>query len=219
MVHPKNKKSIINDKLIVSVNNLFVNYEENEVIKNLSFQISKGDKAVITGESGRGKSTILNTLLGFVPISKGEISFFDKKLTAKNISKIRSRIAWLPQETALHFDSINDIIYSLFSLKINKPNTPSKTEIDQIFNQLNILPNLLDKEIDEISGGQKQRILLAGALLLKKDILIIDEPTSDLDEKNKKLITDFILSLKDITVIAVSHDAYWIEKSSKIIAL
>ena len=219
MVHPKNKKSIINDKLIVSVNNLFVNYEENEVIKNLSFQISKGDKAVITGESGRGKSTILNTLLGFVPISKGEISFFDKKLTAKNISEIRSRIAWLPQETALHFDSINDIIYSLFSLKINKPNTPSKTEIDQIFNQLNILPNLLDKEIDEISGGQKQRILLAGALLLKKDILIIDEPTSDLDEKNKKLITDFILSLKDLTVIAVSHDAYWIEKSSKIIAL
>ncbi len=219
MVHPKNKNPIPIDKRIVSVNNLSVNYENNEVIKNLSFQISKGEKAVITGESGKGKSTILNTLLGFVPISEGEIYFFNNKLTAENILKIRSRVAWLPQETALHFDTVNDIIYSLFNLKINKTKYPSKFEIDQILQNLNIPSTIPDKEIDEISGGQKQRILLAGALLLKKDILIMDEPTSDLDEKNKKSITDFILSQKDLTVITASHDAYWIERSSKIIAL
>jgi len=73
--------------------------------------------------------------------------------------------------------------------------------------------------MDEISGGQKQRILLASALLLKKNILIIDEPTSALDEKNKKLITDIILNQKDLSVIAVSHDPYWIKNSNKIIDL
>ena len=219
MKYSNKKRTNTTDIPIISVNNISISYEENEVIKNLSFQVEKGDKVVITGESGRGKSTILNTLLGFIKISSGDIFLFDDKLSAENISKIRSKIAWLPQETALHFDSVHDIIYSLFSLKINKQNAPSNTEVNRILNNLNISPNLLNKEMDEISGGQKQRILLAGALLLKKDLLIIDEPTSDLDEKNKKQITDFILSQKDLTVIAVSHDAYWIEKSNKIIAL
>lgn len=204
---------------LISVNNISISYDENEVVKNLSFQLSKGDKAVITGESGKGKSSILNALVGFIPISNGNIFFSNVELLPKNIGEIRSNIAWLPQETALHFDSVKEIIYSLFSLHKNKPNTPSKAEIHQLLNKLNISPVLLDKEIDEISGGQKQRILLAGALLLKKEVLIIDEPTSDLDEKNKKLITNFILTQKELTVIAVSHDAYWIENSNKNIAL
>ena len=119
----------------------------------------------------------------------------------------------------MHFDSVKDIIYSLFDLKVNKANTPSKHEIEQMLENFNISPDLLEKEIDEISGGQKQRILLAGAVLLKKEILIIDEPTSDLDERNKKLIADFFLFQKDFTVIAVSHDAYWIQNSNKILDL
>ena len=219
MGYPDKKRINTTSTPIISVNNISIFFDENEVIKNLSFQVEKGDKVVITGESGKGKSSILNALLGFIKISAGSIYFFDKELSAENISEIRSSIAWLPQETALHFDTVKEIIYSLFSLKINKQNTPSESEVNQILNDLNISPDQLNREIDEISGGQKQRILLAGALLLKKGILIVDEPTSDLDEKNKKTITDFILSQKDLTVVAVSHDSYWINHSSKIIAL
>ena len=219
MGHPENNIANATGTPFISVKNISIFYDQNEVIKNLSFLVEKGDKVVITGESGRGKSSILNALLGFIEISAGSISFLDKELSVENISEIRSYIAWLPQETALHFDTVSEIIYSLFSLKINKPNTPSEAQVNQMLNDLNISPDQLDKEMDEISGGQKQRILLAGALLLKKDVLIIDEPTSDLDEKNKKTITNFILSQKDLTVVAVSHDPYWIEQSSKIIAL
>lgn len=219
MEDPNHKRQKKIETPVISVNNISIRYEDLQVIKDLSFQISKGEKVVITGESGRGKSTILNALLGFIPLYDGEIYFYDKKLSSQNLQEIRSKTAWLPQETALQFESIHDIIYSLFTLKANRSNAPSKSTIDQTLKNLNIAPEILDKEIDEISGGQKQRILLAGALLLKKEILIMDEPTSDLDEKNKKLITDFILSQKELTVIAVSHDAYWTEKSNKIIDL
>ncbi len=219
MGQPNKKKSNTVGTTIISVNNVSISYEENIVIKKLSFQVKKSDKVVITGESGKGKSSILNVLLGFIPISNGNIFFSDIELLPKNIGEIRSNIAWLPQETALHFNSVKEIIYSLFSLQKNKPNTPSKADIHQLLSQLNISSILLDKEMDEISGGQKQRVLLAAALLLKKEILIIDEPTSDLDEKNKKLITDFILTQKELTVIAVSHDPYWIKHSNKIITL
>ena len=219
MGDPNHKRQNNIETPAISVNNISIHYEDQQVIKNLSFQISKGEKVVITGESGRGKSTVLNALLGFIPLFDGTIYFFDKELNSQNLQEIRSKTAWLPQETALQFESVHDIIYSLFTLKANRSNAPSKSTIDQTLKNLNISPKILNKEIDEISGGQKQRILLAGALLLKKEILIIDEPTSDLDEKNKQLITDFILSQKDLTVITVSHDAYWIQKSDKIIAL
>ncbi len=208
-----------NHNSLVSANNISVIYETNEVIKNLSFQINKGEKVVITGESGKGKSTILNALLGFIPIINGEVILFNKDLSSENIAEIRSQVAWLPQETTLHFKSVNEIIYSPFTFHVNKLNSPPKSEVNQILKSLNILPELLNKEIDEISGGQKQRILLASALLLKKKLLIVDEPTSSLDEKNKKSITDFILSQNNLTVLAVSHDPYWIQQSDKIIAL
>ncbi|MEN8185589.1 MAG: ATP-binding cassette domain-containing protein [Bacteroidota bacterium] len=204
---------------IISVNNISIIYEKEEVIKDLSFQIKKGEKAVITGESGKGKSTILNSLLGFVPISNGEIFISDKKLVPDNILEIRNKVAWLPQETSLDFQNVNDIIYTPFTFKSNKHNFPSNSEVDQILNSLNISSKLLQNEIDEISGGQKQRILLASSLLLKKDILIIDEPTSALDTENKKQITDFVMSQNNLTVLAVTHDIYWIEQSDKIIAL
>lgn len=219
MEHSIKKKLQIIDKPVISVNNISVNFEDNEIIKNLSFQIKEGEKAVITGESGKGKSTILNTLLGFIPISKGEIYLFDKQLSIKNLTEIRSQTAWLPQETALHFESVNHIIYTLFTFKANKSKYPSKSKINHLLNSLNLLPELLNKEIDEISGGQKQRLLLASVLLLNKKLLIVDEPTSSLDEKNKKLVTDLILSQKDLTVLSTSHDPYWIQQSDKIIAL
>ncbi len=204
---------------IISVNNISIVYDNKNIISNLSFQLNRGEKVAITGESGRGKTTLLNALTGFVPLTNGEIFWGDKKLEPENITEIRSNIAWLPQETALYFNNISEIIYTPFTFKNNKANYPTTSMINQIFNEFNLSPDIINNEIDEISGGQKQRILLATALLLKKPILIIDEPTSNLDENNKKRITDYVLSQKNLTVIAASHDPYWIEKSDRIISL
>ncbi len=207
------------EKSILSVNNISVFYDDKRIIKDLTFQVKRGEKVVITGESGKGKTSVLNAILGFIPIKYGETYFFGKKLSSDNISEIRENTAWLPQETSLNFDSVNEMIYTPFDFKVNQINYPSTEEIDSMFNYLNISKDLLAKQVDEISGGQKQRLLLASAMLLKKDVLIIDEPTSALDEENKKRITNYILSQKDLTVIAATHDTYWIENSNQIIAL
>ena len=96
---------------------------------------------------------------------------------------------------------------------------PKKDDIDSLFSKFHLTEDLKSKKVKEISGGQKQRILLISCLLLKKPLLLLDEPTSALDKSIRKRVTDHILSIKDITVIASTHDEYWIKNSDKLIQL
>ena len=208
---------MVND--ILNIENIKVEYDNEPVFQDLSFTIKKGDKIAVTGDSGKGKTSLINALLGFVPITQGKITWFGKKLNKENLMDIRKEISWLPQETALYFESVKEMIYTPFSFKNNKANIPTEKEIFKIFKIFNLPEDILNKNIDEISGGQKQRLLLTGIFLLHKPVMILDEPTSSVDENNKKIITDFILSKKELTLIAISHDPYWIELSQKIIAL
>lgn len=205
--------------MIIQVKNIKIAYGSQVVIERLSFEVAKGEKVAITGESGKGKSTVLNVLAGFTPILSGEIVLFDKSLDQSNIAFIRKQIAWLPQETALQFDSVQEMIDAPFEFSANVENKPTTSQIQEVFENLSLPLGLLKKTPATISGGQRQRVLLASSILLKKSLLITDEPTSALDEANRKRITDYVLSQKDLTVIASTHDKYWMEKSDKIIAL
>ena len=205
--------------MVIQVKNIKVVYGSQVVIENLSFEIEQGQKVAITGESGKGKSTVLNVLAGFTPFQSGEILLFDKSLDETNIAFIRQQLAWLPQETALHFDSVREMIDAPFEFAANEANKPTQSQIQEVFENLSLPLELLDKTPATISGGQRQRILLASSMLLKKPLLITDEPTSALDEANRERITDYVLSHKELTVIASTHDKYWMEKSDKIIAL
>ena len=205
--------------MVIQVKNIKVAYGSQVVIENLSFDIEQGQKVAITGESGKGKSTVLNVLAGFTPFQSGEIFLFDKSLDETNVAFIRQQIAWLPQETALQFDSVQEMIDAPFEFAANAANKPTQSQIQEVFENLNLPLTLLQKTPATISGGQRQRILLASSVLLKKPLLITDEPTSALDEANRQRITDYVLSHKELTVIASTHDKYWMEKSDKIIAL
>ena len=205
--------------MVIQVKNIKVSYGSQVVIENLSFDVAQGQKVAITGESGKGKSTVLNVLAGFTPFQSGEILLFDKSLDETNVAFIRQQIAWLPQETALQFDSVQEMIDAPFEFAANAANKPTQSQIQEVFENLNLPLTLLQKTPATISGGQRQRILLASSVLLKKPLLITDEPTSALDEANRQRITDYVLSHKELTVIASTHDKYWMEKSDKIIAL
>jgi len=204
---------------MIRINNLHIQFEKELIYQDFSLAIKKGEHIAITGDSGKGKSTLLNLLAGFIPNFKGDVTIGELKLNATNIKNIRKLIAWVPQETSLYFPKVRDLLMAPFGLDINKKQKPSKEEIFDILTIFNLSEDLLEKKTKEISGGQKQRILLASAILTKKKLLLLDEPTSALDSGVKKKITDYILSLQDTTIITATHDDYWIEKSDTIVHL
>lgn len=206
-------------KTMITIDKLNISFNSEIIYNDFSFSAKKGEKIAVVGKSGKGKSTLLNLLAGFIPDFSGDIKINGILLNSSNIQKIREQISWLPQETSLNFKSVEEMFFAAFEFDLNKNLKPSEKEIKSIFEELELSLELLKKKTKEISGGQKQRIILASCLLLKKPLLLIDEPTSALDDSIKRKVTDFILNTNDLTVIAATHDSYWIKNSDKVIEL
>lgn len=204
---------------MITINNLNISFEEEVVHKNFSLIVKKGQKLAITGESGRGKSTLLNALAGFIPHYEGQISVDGITLSANTVEEIRAKMAWLPQNTSLHLGSVAELLLAPFEFVQNRDNRPSKEDIAAIFKAFDLQDTLLSKKVSEISGGQKQRIVLASCLLLNKPLLLIDEPTSALDNTVKEKVANYILQQERLTVVAVTHDQYWIEHCDEVITI
>jgi len=204
---------------MIQIKKLSVSFNNEFVIRDFSMQLSQGQKLAIHGKSGIGKSTLLNVIMGFVPDFMGEVFVNSIPLNPATVQQIRKLSAWLPQEMTFNFTTVEELFHASFDLAENRDKKPSQEEISQIFEEFEIEKSLLDRKVKEISGGQKQRILLASCLLLKKPLLFLDEPTSALDVGNKKKITDYILAQKDVTVLAVTHDEYWIQQAERTLHL
>lgn len=203
---------------VIICENLAFSYEKEKVFSNLSFTVQAGENIALTGPSGRGKSTLLNILAGFLPDYQGRLELFGMALNAENIRKIRNKIAWLPQETALTFSSVREALTGVFEFKENAASKPDADTIASILQKFELPENIMQKAFSELSGGQRQRILLASAFLSQKPLIILDEPSSALDEALKQKVTDTVLQ-HDATVLASIHDPYWINKSDRIIKL
>ena len=188
----------------------------------MSFNIHKGEKVAIVGESGAGKSTIIDLLMGFQKPSEGNIFFDEKNIDALSSSSIRNIIGYVPQKPTLIPGTIRENFkWSMEDI--------SDDEIIEILKRtdclsfMNKLENGLDTKIgnigDKLSGGQIQRLCLARALGRKPNILILDEPTSSLDKKSEIEIKNLLENLQDITILCVTHRREIVEKFDKTITL
>ncbi len=193
-------------------------YEAKKLFDDFCVEIPDNSLVSIKGESGKGKTTLLNILAGFeIPFS-GEIYFDDIILSKENIFKIRQEIGWLPQNFNMPIDTVKELFMAPFDLKFNKKYLPDDTEIKSLFESLNLQNIDLQKKTDEISGGQKQRVLLASLLATQKPYLLLDEPSSALDNKSVEMLMN-LLKKENKTVIISTHDQMIIEKSSLVIDL
>lgn len=204
---------------MIKAENITISYNDLTPILDFSFEIPTNSKCVLIGPSGRGKSSLLNSIAGFVNPTMGKLSVHNIEINEQNIAQIRKTISYLPQELNLDLPTCKQLLYYPFTFKINKSIKPTEKEIKQILEKLLLPLDILEKQLSEISGGQKQRLALASILLLKRPILLLDEPTSALDDASTTAVIDTILALNQVTVISASHDSRWIEKMNLSISL
>lgn len=193
--------------------------EEHPVLKGFNLDVKQGETIVLVGESGAGKSTILNLVIGFNRVTKGSILLDGQDMSTINLRSYRQHIAVVPQNTILFSGSIRDnITYGLPSV--------SEKELNRVVKAANLqglidsLPEGLDSMVGEhggkLSGGQRQRISIARALIRKPDIIILDEATSALDSISEKEIQEALNHLtKERTTFIVAIDYQPFEKQIK----
>ncbi len=190
--------------VVVNIENVTVRYHHFEAVKNISFDVKKGDVIALIGANGSGKTTLIKALLGLLRVSQGTIWKADGL-----------QIGYLPQNTSLQdrfFPATVEEVVSIGLLAKRKfPKFLNRDDRKKILQTLDMLriPHLLKKRIGELSGGQQQRVLLARALVSAPEILILDEPTSALDHSMRKHFFEIVKKLNEklnITVILVTHD-------------
>ncbi len=205
--------------ILVKVDNISISYLGQILFQNLSFEINKGDKAVIKGPSGSGKSTILNMICGFEKPDSGKINIFDIDII-NNPTLARKYLSWLPQDLNFSDDeTVLDIIKFPFSFKANKDIVISNDLILEQFDKLGLKKEILFNKYVDLSGGEKQRIGIIICKLLKCEIMLLDEPTSALDKISKAKVIDYLLADQELTILSVSHDDNWCSHCNNIIEI
>lgn len=184
--------------------------KKENVFNDFNLKIYKNEKILIYGDSGTGKSTLVNMLLGLLKPQKGKI-LIDGKDIKTDLIGFRKKTGYVPQEFLMLDDTIKkNIAFGCEDHEINEKkmaNAIDKSSLEQFINKL---PNKMNEIIGEkgisISGGQRKRIAIARALYSDPEILIMDEATSEIDQKTQNEIINEIAKLNNLTLIVISHD-------------
>lgn len=178
---------------------------------NFSLSFDEGEKVLLFGKSGTGKSSLLKLLLGFVRQNAGEILINGDKLDKKQVWKLRKTTAYVNQNLEIGEGSILEYLREFLSLKSNADVEFDEQEITKYIEFFELPPDLLEKNIEDISGGEKQRFAIITSILLNRDIYLLDEITSGLDSEMKQKVADFFANEFSKTLLIVSHDEIWKE--------
>ncbi len=198
---------------MLELKNISKSIDGKVILNNISFTLQKGQCLCLFGPSGCGKTTLLKLIAGFVQPDKGEI-LINKNLVSNNkltIKPYKRNINMVFQDLALwpHMTVYGNLEFVLNSSKKNKLNKKEKKEKIKELLQLINLKNYDKKYPNQLSGGEKQRIAIARSLIIKSDILLLDEPFSNLDQGLKTELLNIIKLKKDksnLTIVFVTHD-------------
>ena len=193
---------------MLHINNACIAFGTEVLFSGFEMKLEKGETACIVGQSGCGKTSLLNAVMGFVPLYEGTIKVGGTLLDKSTNDLVRRQIAWIPQELALPFEWVKEMVSLPFELKVNRSVPFSEERLFMCFDELGLEHELYFKRVNEVSGGQRQRIMLAVAALLNKPLIVIDEPTSALDTGSTDKVLAFFRrqAEKGAAVLAVSHD-------------
>ncbi len=192
---------------MITLTNVWAGYQKDSILQDINLTINELDFLGIIGPNGGGKTTLIKLILGLLKPGQGEV-----KIMGREVKKGRQYLGYVPQ--ILEFDRnfpvrVEDVVlmgrlnnYRLFKLY-------NKQDYNIVYNaldQVGIL-NLAKCNICELSGGQRQRVYIARALASQPRILILDEPTANVDPQNQRSIYELLKELNQfITIVMISHD-------------
>lgn len=207
---------------MIELKNVVKTYHTEKVLDNFNLKVEDHDFIAIMGKSGKGKTTILNILAGLQRIDSGEYMLDEivvSQLSAEKKAKLRSnQIGYIVQDYALLNDlSVKQNIVICDKLFKRKPNQ----QFEQIVEVLD-LSKYVDKNVTWLSGGQRQRVAIARALYNQPKVLLMDEPTGNLDSETAFKIMEYVKQIhvaQKIMIILVTHDERIAEYANQIITI
>ena len=207
----------------ITLDHVSFRYEDDNVLKDVSFTVKKGETLALVGQSGSGKSTIANLLMRFYDVNEGAIKIDGINIKDMTKHSLRSLMGLVTQDSILFNDTVRN------NIALGKPDA-SMEEIIQAAKIANAhdfiseLPNGYDTNIGDsgnrLSGGQKQRLNIARAILKNPPVLILDEATSALDTESEKLVQDALDNLMvNRTSVVIAHRLSTIKNADKIVVM
>jgi phospholipid/cholesterol/gamma-HCH transport system ATP-binding protein len=207
------KKNADESQHFISLQRLNVTFGRQQVIRDLSFDIPRGQTVAVIGESGCGKTVLLKNIIGLLHPTSGHVVFDGQRidqLNDRDITTLRSRFGFLFQNAAL-FDSMTIADNIAFPLRENgrMPEGKIRNIVEQRLNQVGLPTSVLPKRPAQLSGGMRKRVGLARALAMSPEVLLYDEPTTGLDPIMSDVINELIIRTRQqqpVTSIVVTHD-------------
>jgi len=195
-------------------------FGDKTVLDNINLQIQKGETLALLGPNGSGKTTLLKILAFIENPSSGEVKFQGATVNFKNAEKTRLKSTLVFQRTILFNTSVYENI--VYGLKVRK--TPKNIRDEEVRNALKLakLEGFEKRPARKLSGGEQQRVAIARALVLKTPLLLLDEPTANLDPKNASLLEEVIATVNremKTTIVMATHNMFQAKKLPDRIAL
>ena len=189
---------------LIELKNLTLGYEKDIILKDINLSIEENDFVCVVGANGSGKSTLIKGILGLIKPIKGKVIYKGLK---------QNYIGYMPQETKVDSNFPASVLEIVLSGTLNQYKNIfySKEQKEIAINNLRLLgiEKIKNKSFSELSGGQRQKVLLARSLSATTKLLILDEPSNNLDSKSKKELYSTIIDLNKnhgITIIMITHD-------------
>lgn len=195
----------------ICVNSLQFSYGKQQVLNGVTFSVEKGEMVFILGRNGAGKSTLFKCILGHIKKAGGAIEIAEVPLESYNPRALAKRVAYIPQAGAPTYNyTVRQMVTMGRTVHLPPFSSPTKEDdriVSEALERMDIL-ELAEKGFDEISGGERQLALIARALVQQGRILLMDEPTSNLDYGNQLRVLQRIkgLTKSGLTVLVTSHN-------------
>lgn len=203
--------------MLISYKDVEIHQDEQIVLKNINFEVESGEMVYLLGRVGCGKSSLMKTLYGELPLFSGEAHFMDydlSKLRRKQVHYLRRKIGIVFQDFQLLTDrTVEENL--LFVLKATgwKDKRVMREHIQEVLQQVGMADKAY-KMPHQLSGGEQQRIVIARALLNSPDVILADEPTGNLDHETGVEIMELISAIQKsgTTVIMSTHNLEWVSR-------